>query len=520
MAVSNKGKFGERLKRILFYRRNRKIKNRNDNSLRCEDSQEIYNNFVKVVNVIPAVVFGNITSQQLQNVELTSTSNNVNQEKFKNNDVNHKFSDKKFTVENAFVDNEGVTLNKKSIQDERIDAVREFKKKNRNIISNIDVLSMKKRQKHSYRHKMLSVESKDERIKVLEKSIINLIKKDLIKIVNEMEILQSELYVLSEVNGDNKTLNECQNKLNEIKSIICKVDKLKEKYDFLRDNYDFEYLLEIDNNDLVNKIIELRDNFGKEELTVVAEDYKLLDVYKYLYLKLDDFQDKNLEFEKKKEEEKLKLKERDIDFEELKTKVYNIGYTNRNYDYFVQAQNEILKELDTKISKIDSYEQVEYHLKGFDELLKNCFKYFGLLMVNPLKGLIPAIATETIITSNLIKNLYKDLSWEKTEKTVYEAIDYSGVIKDAIIDLDSTSRIVDATLDDIVRLKMEYNNKFKMYQGDFYEYRDVMHKINDMENKILGNKIKVEIMRKKALEQQMENSNKMKLVKELNKKIN
>ncbi len=73
------------------------------------------------------------------------------------------------------------------------------------------------------------------------------------------------------------------------------------------------------------------------------------------------------------------------------------------------------------------------------------------------------------------------------------------------------------TLDDIVKLKMRYNDKFKMYQGDFLEYKDVMHKLNDMENKILGNKIKIEMMKKKTLEQQMINEKKLKLVKELNK---
>ena len=45
-----------------------------------------------------------------------------------------------------------------------------------------------------------------------------------------------------------------------------------------------------------------------------------------------------------------------------------------------------------------------------------------------------------------------------------------------------------------------------------------MHKINDMENKILGNKIKVEMMKKRALEQKKENEKKLKLVKELNSK--
>ena len=116
-------------------------------------------------------------------------------------------------------------------------------------------------------------------------------------------------------------------------------------------------------------------------------------------------------------------------------------------------------------------------------------------MVSPLKGIIPSIATETLITGNLIKNLYNNLEWEEQRKLVYETIDYSNIINNAISDLDSTSRIVDSTLDDIVHLKIKYNQKFKQYHGDFLQYKEVMHKINDMENKILGNKIKIEMMK-------------------------
>ena len=235
-----------------------------------------------------------------------------------------------------------------------------------------------------------------------------------------MEILQSELYILSEVNGESKVLKECQRELDQVKSILCKIDKLKEQYDFLKDNYDFEYLLEIDNNDLVDKIILLKDTFGNNQLKAVSEDYKLLDVYKYLYLKIDDLQEKTADFENIKKEEAAKLKERDIDFEKLKNDVYNVDYTSRNYESFVDNQNQILKEIDDNVNKINSYEQVNYHLKGFGELFKNSFKYFGLLMVSPLKGIIPSIATETLITGNIVKNLYKNLEWEEEKRTVFD----------------------------------------------------------------------------------------------------
>lgn len=502
IANSNRGKFSERIKRIALFRRKNKIDNINNGDI--EDSNKIYMNFLKVVAAIPGLVYGSFVDNKIDNEKkeigiMNDVNSNKNVEINSHNIFNNKHI-KRMTINNIDIDN--IKKNQELF----------YKNKWNNLNNNLG-------NKNDKFHVKDNVNS-NERVKELEKSIINLIKKDLIKIVNEMEILQSELYILSEVNGESKVLKDCRRELDQVKNMICKIDKLKEQYDFLKDNYDYEYLLEIDNNDLVDKIIELKNTFGNNELKALSEDYKLLDVYKYLYLKIDDLQEKTVEFEDKKREEEAKLKDRDIDFEKLKNDVYNVEYTNSNYDRFVDNQNDLLRKIDDDISKINSYEQTNYYLKGFNELFRNSFKYFGLLMVSPLKGIIPSIATETLITGNLIKNLYKNLDWKEEKKMVYEAIDYSNNISNAISDLESTNRIVDMTLDDIVHLKMKYNEKFRKYQGDFLEYQEIMNKINDMENKILGNKIKIEMMRKKALEQRKINDKKLKLVKELNQKEN
>ena len=516
-SVGNKGKFSERLKKILKFRRRKK--RINSDSIKADDSDKIYMNFVKVMAAIPSIVINKVDNKENTNVinqnimfkNSLMQDNKDNSKKLANNisDKNRILSidiDKiKSIQKNINIKNKG-NINVGDINKND---------KNTNINLNNDIKKIDNRKKYDFLADSKNINDIDK-VKKLEKSIINIIKKKLIKTVNEMEIIYSELYILSEVNGENKVLIDCQRELNVIKDLLCKVDKLKEQYDFLKDNHDFEYLLEIEDNNLVDKIIELKDTFGNNYVKAVVDDYKLLEVYKYLYLKLDDLQEKTVLFEDKKKEEELKLKDRDINFEKLKNDVYNIEYVNRNYTSFVNNQNELLKSIDNKINKISSHEEVSYRLKGFNQLFMNSFKYFGLLMVSPLKGIIPSIATETIITGNLIKNLYKNLEWEESKKMVYEAIDYSTVLGNTINDLDNTNRIVDMTLDDIVHLKMRYNENFKKYQGDFLEYREIMHKISDMENKILGNKIKIEIMKNKALEQQRINNHKLILVKKLN----
>ena len=506
MAIfGNHGKFSERLKKILFFRK-KKINNNQIENIKIEDSKEIYTKFSKVMAAVPGVVYGalsdvNKTYDKANNVLLSKS------EEFKNQS----------NKEMVYRGQDELQYSSLIYKSQKTD-----KKSKRELIEAINMGSLIEKQSVPIQNRGINdVDLANQgRIQELEKSIINLIKKNLIKIVNEMEILQSELYILSEVNGENKVLIECQRELDQVKNMLCKIDKLKEQYDFLKDNYDFEYLLEIDNNDLVDKIIELRDSFDTEKLKNVSTDYKLLDVYRYLYLKIDDLQEKTVIFEEKKEEELAGLKKRDIDFQKLQQAVYNAEDSNRHYSSFVDSQNAILRDIDDNIHKINSYEVVNYHLKGFNALFRNSCKYFGLLMVSPLKGIVPSIATETLITGNLIKNLYKSLAWEEQRQMVYEAIDYSNLISSAINDLEQTNRIVDMTLEDIAHLKIEYNEKFKKYQGDFREYQEIMQKISDMENKILGNKIKIEIMRKRALDQKRMNDKKLIKVNELNQREN
>ena len=252
------------------------------------------------------------------------------------------------------------------------------------------------------------------------------------------------------------------------------------------------------------------------EIASVVEDYKLLDTYKFLYLKIDDLHSRVEDYEKYKEQKVEELKKRDIDFEKVKARVFDIGKVNSSYESFVKEQNDFLKSLSEKVANIDSHEEVYYRMVGFGKLLGNTFKYLGLLMLSPLRGVVPSIATQTIITRNAMGNLYNNIHWEENRKMVYEAIDYSSEIRNAINDLDSTDRLVDKTLDDIIKLKMIYNDRFRQYQGDFYEYKEVIRKINDMENKIIGNKIKIELMKKKMLEKEQINAKKLVLVKQYN----
>ena len=284
----------------------------------------------------------------------------------------------------------------------------------------------------------------------------------------------------------------------------------------MKDNVDFEYMLEYGDDLLIDKILELKDLCSSDDIKHVISDYKILDEYKFLYLKIDKLQEDVVKYEDYKNDKSEELKKRDFDFNRLKEDVYDVDRDKEGYDRFVKEQEMYLKNLESKLLNIDSHEYVSYKLKGFGQLVKNSFKYMGLLLVNPLKGLIPGIATQTVVTRNIIHNLYNNLEVQENRKMVYEAIDYSSSINIARNNLDSTLSMVNSTLEDIVRLKAKYMKDFGKYEYSLPGYRDTIKKINKMENAVLGSKIKIELMQSRIKQKELQNKDKMKRVKKLN----
>jgi len=469
-----KGRFRERLKKII---RDRRKKKDNVNSDFTTNNQYDVRKLVKPFLIIYSLFYDAVK--------------NDNKIQYKNKNVSLK--------EKSSNDN----INDKNFNDA--------------VIKEIEFIHTDQHQSNSL---IDNIELNDIETQKLQKEIIDLIKKRLVKNMNELEILQSELYILKEVTGNDIFLDKCRDDIKEAKKLLSKIKTLKEKYEYLKENTNFDDLLEIGNDVLIDKIIELKDMCNSDDIKNTVQNYKILEEYKYLYIKIDKFEDDIIRFNDYKLQKEQELKQRDIDFDKLKNELYNKQSEQNGYDNFVKDQELLLKNINDKLLQIDSYEVVNYKLKGFNQLVTNSFKYLGLLLASPFKGIIPGIATQTLITKNVIHNLYNNLEWQEERKMVYETIDFSVSINIFKNDLDKTLNLVNTTLDDIVRLKNKYKQDFAKYEYSFAEYSEIFKKINKMENAIVNNKIKIKLMQEKILEKEKQNTEKMKRVKKLNCSMN
>ena len=529
----NRGRFSDRLKLMRIQRLKRRkgliIENTKDNAIK-----DAGRNVLKLVLALPSVVYTNIINNNEVEKNKDNVENRKQQNVNKNNDSRKNIRAKNSHTNGSVLIDSSLLNMDDNLEIYNVDVrsqLNHIDKKNKiDEIKNIDVSILRRKREALLQKSNLpsgsdikdinkELELEYKKVK-LQKEIIDLIKKKLVTSINELEVLQSELYVLNQLEMGDIYLSECQQDIKEIKKLLSKVKSLKEKYDHLKENVDFEYMLEYGDDFLIDKILELKEICSRDDIRHTVDDYKILNEYKFLYLKIDKLQEDAIKFEEEKSKKVEELKQRDIDFDKLKNDIYDVDRENDRYNLFVKEQELFLRELENNIFKIESHEDVTYRLKGFNQLLGNSFKYLGLLLVNPLKGLIPGIATQTLVTKNVVQNLYNNLEWEETRRMVYESIDYSSSINAAINNLDSTASLVDSTLEDIIRLKNKYMKDFSGYEGSFSSYHDAIKKINKIENAVLGNKIKIEMMRQRMKEKERENNNKLKMVKKLNDSSN
>lgn len=523
----SKSRFGERLKKIARQKK-RKPRNLSYKKGNKIDVRIIFKPFL----IVSAFLWGAVndeTKKRDKNIDVSQseiTSNNsANDNTICFNDENNKkrlglksnLNYRKNVVQKNLIINEN---NVKSFEVSNNSSYQVGNMKDKldiyeqEVVSN--VVPSNNFDNHTNFHSSGYVNQNNFKIKELQRDIISSIKKRLLKTSNELEMLNSEFYILKEITNDDVYLAECQEKIKETKKLLSKIKSLKEKYDYLKNNADFDNLINLEDGSLVDKIIELKNISTNDETKVTIDNYKILEEYKSLYLKIDLLEEDVLKYNKYKEEKELELKKRDIDFGKLKNETYNKIYEQRRYDNFVEEQNMILKNLNEKLMKIDSREIVTYKLNGFNQLIGNSFKYLGLLMASPLKGIFPGIATQTIVTRNIINNLYNNLEWEQEKKIVYETIDFASSINTAINDLEHTLNLVNLSINDIKRLKEKYINDFSKYSSSSIEYNEVIKKINKIENSLLNNKIKIQLIHEGMKEKEKENDKKMKMVKKLN----
>ena len=282
MSKQGKSRFSDRIKLIAKFKR-KKNKNNEDDKL------EKNTGFFKRIMLVPLMLFGKGIE------DLTKTTN---KDKSNNITLNDK-DNKSFNGKKMLEDDRTKHIN---IQSKKINVSQSKIKRN-----NYDNFKNKSFYNFNYVSSLTNIEE-------LKKDILIGIRKNFIDEINKLEVLNSELYVLSKFDMDSSLLQECNDYLKKVKQLLDKLNKLNKQYNIYKENYYFENILDMDDKNLLDKILLFGELCNLEDRKNLVKDYKVLDSYKYLYSKLEEVKKQCALLEEKSEEKIKKLEDANIFF--------------------------------------------------------------------------------------------------------------------------------------------------------------------------------------------------------------
>lgn len=363
--------------------------------------------------------------------------------------------------------------------------------------------------------------SRDERTTFLNDmgvDIIDKIRNSFEDKLDEIDVLESELFLLSlEIKSEVelKKAREVKNKINEL---IDKINVIIDQYNLYKKNYYIDNVIGIDDSIIVDDIINYRtllDSFDDEKKFV--KEYKALDEFKALYSSLVEVKEETERLQKDNEDKIVKFGIRDKKYNNIKLDMIKALDIDKKCSLEIDRQNEYFDRMMEKISKINREEYVTAHLRGLGGLLGNSLKYLGLLFVSPFTGMIPGITMQTIATRRMIANAYNHIHLEEVKHVRYSAINYDSELNHHLTDINYAEDLIDDALRDVDNLRKEF---MYIYDSKVPGYEDTLKKINKIEKKLLHSQNKVSIVKKRLYANKKLNSDKLIRVRELNDKQN
>lgn len=352
-----------------------------------------------------------------------------------------------------------------------------------------------------------------EKINYLNNQIVNKIKKRLVKYLDEIEILESELCVINTLSKDETTIEELNKTKDKINTLINKINSLKEKYKLIKNYVDDEIFID-DKDDFLDEDIDyLKQLATSVEIGKNKSAINKIKEYKLLSVELDVIETKVKDLNNIKEKTKEELNLRDDNYQKLLNTYINNQTITEQCQKMMAEQEKTLSNI--KVDDIEVITNTTTKLVGIGEVFRSGLKYIGSV-INPFKYTKNGIAQSTILAKNLLNNAINNMHMETKTKISYQTTDYSYEIDRCLNELEYVSRTIDKSLEDITYLKNRYISELIKYKYRVPKIAKTYQDITKLEKMLLSNKRKTQLMINKTNSLELANQNKLIKVKKLN----
>lgn len=357
--------------------------------------------------------------------------------------------------------------------------------------------------------------TKEKQLNDQKDLILKKIKNKLKKELNELEVIESELYLINKGQIDYQTKEKIEEERKKLMELIEKIKKLKEQFQIFKENSYLEDIIWLNDECLMDDIIKYKELATLEDKENIKKHYQLFEEYKSLYIKLEETEKTNQKLDEQNKQKMELKKEQDKSYDAYVENTKEFQKIGLKMDKFLIKQENNMNKLASQIEKITSREVIEKQIKNLDKLLYYDAKYFFALLLTPLKGVFPSIAMNAVATKKMVDNIRKTVHIEEIKKTIYEAPDYLAELDYTLYSLADIGMMLDSNIDRLKSLESEIKTKFQNYDPEKTE--QILKNITKMRKILDNNRYKLEKVKTSVYGNIKKNEKVKKRVKELNK---
>lgn len=361
----------------------------------------------------------------------------------------------------------------------------------------------------------LKIEKKDIDKKIeLETIIIKKIKDEIISKKNELEIINSELYILEQKNEEINKKNEIQKQKKEINKLLKRIAKIKEQIDIYSKDKTLEDAIYLDNRSVIDDILEYKKICETRES--LKEEYECIEEYGTIVKKIDELNEKCIKLEEQKNIQMGLQEIQEDEIEELEKDLIKEDKNINSINNLISEQTELINEIDEKISIIETEKEIVYNYDLLNRLISLELKYMAIMSLSPLKGTIPYITIAALKIRDTMKLLLSRPLVKAEEKITYISKDYINEIENSEYRINDIENIMNDSVNTISNFKEKILNNEVLKTNPKYE--ELILKLEKMTDFLNENISKVEILKAKNNRAKTKNKDTLIKVLRLNEK--
>lgn len=325
-------------------------------------------------------------------------------------------------------------------------------------------------------------------------------KENLDEINNEVESIKLDL-------KEKKDTKELEKRYNNLK---IKIEKLKKQYDTIKEKYDLSEFAIIGGIKLIDNISDYKSIANLNEIETMVRVCKN-EIEKIESITIIDEKSKRVsnEIENKKEkEDTIKIK-----FNKYKGTIKEANDIEEKIAFEIKGQEQIVNDMYKDAIYFEKRISKEIEYIGHRKILSSILNIAGGIITLPFTGNhLFGIALGASMINKGLKEMNKKL--ETKEKTVikYDYKDISEKIFNMKDKIGYINLVLTDSLNEIKKLKNNFNNVFKDYEYILPDYYEMLDKINSLEDKLINQQKKINGVDKKLDEEKKLNRQKLKKI--------